>query len=713
MDDKFQQQIAFHLTGSSEGSNLVPMTASHRPALFARYTDLTSLRYDFPLVLNSEDAPDRAVLSLSRLIDDVISQLAGDSDRDRIARHAYRIEHEIRRELASQGNADFAALWNTAATRITDEGIEDSAKELWSRFLAAGDLVEVDSQLPVRTFRHLWKVVQERKGRAFSGNAERLLFKLHSILEAENQNSEIGRSPERLKAGVGATFAGTFDFDAMSRILGESKPVVRLSDKRRERIQGLISVFERQRFYPVGTDAPAAYSFTFTRCEDALKAYRQRHDEAVELLKALAIAELEAKGEYREVIHDRIFEGFGSAGVNSVQIGKLPDYLVTINTSSLDAEEAARIIELLSAGLPVKILVQSDDILEPSSVIEEHIGLAARSRQLTSTAMGLTDVFVLQCAASYLYSLRESAIRGLMFNGPGLFSIFSGSNTHTSRVPAYLVSAAAMESRAFPTFVYDPSAGQDWSTRITLEGNPIADSDWPSYTFDYEDESVQARSETLAFTFADFLAMDERFADHFAVVPKTEWSDSMVPIADELSSEMEDLPTKIPTVMLIDDEFRLSRAIVDARVQRATRRCLSMWHSLQELGGINNSYVKRLVSQDYRPAIEATQLQEPQAAAASEGVEIIVEPGTPSEPNEPYIETARCTTCNECTQINNKMFAYNADKQAYIAHVDAGTFRQLVEAAESCQVSIIHPGKPRNPNEPGLDELINRASVFS
>ena len=64
--------------------------------------------------------------------------------------------------------------------------------------------------------------------------------------------------------------------------------------------------------------------------------------------------------------------------------------------------------------------------------------------------------------------------------------------------------------------------------------------------------------------------------------------------------------------------------------------------------------------------------------------------------DEPYVETPRCTTCNECTQINDKMFAYNENKQAYIKDPDAGTFAQLVEAAESCQVSIIHPGKPRN-----------------
>ena len=37
---------------------------------------------------------------------------------------------------------------------------------------------------------------------------------------------------------------------------------------------------------------------------------------------------------------------------------------------------------------------------------------------------------------------------------------------------------------------------------------------------------------------------------------------------------------------------------------------------------------------------------------------------------------------------------------------------QLVEAAESCQVAIIHPGKPRDPNEAGLTELLARAEPF-
>jgi hypothetical protein len=58
------------------------------------------------------------------------------------------------------------------------------------------------------------------------------------------------------------------------------------------------------------------------------------------------------------------------------------------------------------------------------------------------------------------------------------------------------------------------------------------------------------------------------------------------------------------------------------------------------------------------------------------------------------------------------LFAYDANKQANIADLSAGTYRELVEAAESCQVSIIHPGKPRNPDEPGLEELLERARPF-
>jgi pyruvate-ferredoxin/flavodoxin oxidoreductase len=80
---------------------------------------------------------------------------------------------------------------------------------------------------------------------------------------------------------------------------------------------------------------------------------------------------------------------------------------------------------------------------------------------------------------------------------------------------------------------------------------------------------------------------------------------------------------------------------------------------------------------------------------------------------DPYIDSDRCTTCNECTNLNSKMFAYNASKQATIKDPAAGTFQQLVIAAERCPAGIIHPGTPRNPKEKDLAKWLKRAEPFN
>jgi pyruvate-ferredoxin/flavodoxin oxidoreductase len=80
---------------------------------------------------------------------------------------------------------------------------------------------------------------------------------------------------------------------------------------------------------------------------------------------------------------------------------------------------------------------------------------------------------------------------------------------------------------------------------------------------------------------------------------------------------------------------------------------------------------------------------------------------------EPYIESDRCTTCNECTNLNGRMFAYNADKQAYVKDPRAGTFAQLVQAAERCPAGIIHPGTPLDPKEKDLAKWVKRAERFN
>jgi ferredoxin len=80
---------------------------------------------------------------------------------------------------------------------------------------------------------------------------------------------------------------------------------------------------------------------------------------------------------------------------------------------------------------------------------------------------------------------------------------------------------------------------------------------------------------------------------------------------------------------------------------------------------------------------------------------------------EPYIDSALCTTCNECTKINGQLFQYNAEKQAYIADASAGTFKQLVKAAELCPARCIHPGQPRSGDATATPQMIERAAKFN
>jgi ferredoxin len=332
-------------------------------------------------------------------------------------------------------------------------------------------------------------------------------------------------------------------------------------------------------------------------------------------------------------------------------------------------------------------------------------------------ALGLNNAYVLQSSGSALYQSRESILSGLAGNRPALFNVFSGLAGNPSgpaknapHIAPYLRAAAAMESRAFPAFAYDPAAGNDWASRFSIDVNPQAEADWPTHRFCYEDEELQRLTEDIAFTFVDFAASDARYAGRFVGVPRSQWHDGMVPVNQFLELENGAAAGKVPYILMIDEGKFLHRAVVEHNLIHAARRCREMWRSLRELGGFNDSHAGEPAALQPRSEPEA---EAPSPSTADQLAPTEIAEAAETHGDEPYVDTARCTTCNECTEINNRMFVYDDNQQAYIADPDAGSYRQLVDAAECCQVAIIHPGRPRNPNEPDLDELISRAEAFN
>ena len=242
--------------------------------------------------------------------------------------------------------------------------------------------------------------------------------------------------------------------------------------------------------------------------------------------------------------------------------------------------------------------------------------LAAGLREPADRAHGDRPERGLRAAvgSSNLFRFRERIADGLRFGGPALFSVFSGAHGGAAGLPPYLMAAAAMESRAFPAFTYDPSGGPDWASRFCLDGNPQLDLDWPIQRFAYEDEHQQRVVEDLAFTFVDFVASDPRYARHLARLPARQWNDDdLVAVDALLLRDRNGLPEHVPSVLMVDDKDRLHTVIVDERLMREARRCREMWHSLQELGGVHNSHAERLLARE-RKAWETEQAAAAQAA---------------------------------------------------------------------------------------------------
>jgi len=663
MHSDFQAQLAFHLTGQKLADGPQPVEAYELiPALLARYRDLAALRYDFPLVLSK----DGAIHRLSTVVDEACTDVD-----EKTWKQALRREREIRELLAGGAGGELSKLWNGPVALTAD-----------------GELADCDAELPGRLVAHAWRALQEEKARGLRGRIERLKAQLADILAADAARSDQGRCAQALRASFGGR-DDSIDFEALSGLLKRALPAQPLPAGRKRRIESLLKRLSAEDFGP----------FVYDNCAEALAAYRARLPQLIALSKAIAAARLEAAGEYVEARHDGFFETCGATLLAAEGFADFPGTLVQLDGAELGMAHNAQLAEMLALGLPVKVLVQFDDILHRSPVGRPGFGL--RGHALAGMALGLADVYVLQCCASDLYEQRAKVKKGLEYMGAALISVFSGAGGESGALPPYLVAAAAAESRAFPAFCYDPTAEN--GARFSLAGNPQPDKDWAVREVAYEDAALQRVREEAAFTLADFVACDGRYAGWFARVPKERCNGAMVAVRESLAAPAAGAPDKVPYVLLADKENVLHKAIVADELVGEARRCLEFWRSLQD----------RVHKPEVKAVEKQTVAEAPAPAVAPPAAASVAEAEKPARnPDEAYIETPRCSTCEECVKINNRMFVYDSNKQAYIADLAAGTYRDLVEAAENCQVSIIHPGKPRDPQEPGLEELVARAEPF-
>ena len=342
-------------------------------------------------------------------------------------------------------------------------------------------------------------------------------------------------------------------------------------------------------------------------------------------------------------------------------------------------------------------------------------GKTEKRKEISVIGMAHRTSFVMQGALSNVTHLLEGFIDGLNSRRPALFNVYAvcppehgvGDNSAVAQ------SKMAVESRAFPLFRYNPDLGVTFSECSSLEGNPNLESDWISYSLDYLDEQGEKKTLSLPMTFADFALSEGRFAKQFKKAPPETWNDDMVLLADFLKLSEVERDGKFPFIWSVDKKNRLMRVLVSVEMVRSCEERMQFWQQLKDVTGVsrpivNEEAIANRVRQELIQklstgfGISSTDAPQPLAATAIAG-----------DYEQVWVDTPECTGCDECININPKVFAYNDTKKVVILNPKGGTYVDLVKAAEKCTAGVIHPGTPWNMSEANLDKLKQRAAKFN
>jgi len=508
-------------------------------------------------------------------------------------------------------------------------------------------------------------------------------------------------------------------------------------------------------------------------CTMATEVFERDADDFARLFAALRIAALEIDGNYTPAIHDSWFASFDWQAFSSEELQRVTRVVALVSADYLAGDGLPSFSHLLGSRLPVHVLSWVRAYDNPAAKAGEDPFDSYRF-ELGYFGIVHRQVVVSQASAARHEDLLSGFLCALDSNRASLHLINRGTQTKTKKplLDAWFVASAALESRAHPFILVNPDAGDHAAERISFAGNPQAESDWPVEKLEYRNADGEVTEMDLAFTFADYALLMPALHEHFRVVPAGFESADLISVGQYLNTEEELLDRVVPFIWAIDDQDVLTRLVVSRALVFACRDRLNYWHTLQELAGIQNFYVEEAVDriiEEQSAAIKAEreqllkeheeQLESARSEAAGEAMGQLVdvlmgadlsgmvdggsqlatmpaaappETEAPAEDaaaeaepeveeeaeeelsfDEPWLDTAMCTTCDDCMAINKMMFIYNDDKQAIIRDANAGPFAHMVEAAEICPAKCIHPGKPLDPSEPGLDDLIARAAPFN
>ena len=133
-------------------------------------------------------------------------------------------------------------------------------------------------------------------------------------------------------------------------------------------------------------------------------------------------------------------------------------------------------------------------------------GKREHRKELGQICLMHPEVYVAQTTPAHINHFYKAIMEANEYPGPALINVFTTCQPEHGVADDMAAHQAnvAVESRAFPLFVYDPRKGKRIRERLSLVGNPAQKEDW--WTPPNSDKP---------FTFIDFASTEGRFAKQF------------------------------------------------------------------------------------------------------------------------------------------------------------------------------------------------------
>ena len=141
-----------------------------------------------------------------------------------------------------------------------------------------------------------------------------------------------------------------------------------------------------------------------------------------------------------------------------------------------------------------------------SMVGKEIGGKIERRKEIGNLCMMHPDVFVAQTTCAHTNHFYKAIMAANEYPGPAVINVFTTCQPEHGVADDMAMHQAklAADSRAFPVFIYDPTQGERFSERLSLQGNPAKNNDW--YVNPKTKEQVD---------FVSFAKTEGRFSKHF------------------------------------------------------------------------------------------------------------------------------------------------------------------------------------------------------